>query len=129
VLPTGALIFVTPDQFEQVRQELNGKELRPFHVIITSRFESDLDDALTSLPYRKRPREKVAHREGVALHITSKTSETSAMADEMEIGSDAYELCESRTFLCWAPRLRNANTVVQSTTEALSRGTNPRRRV
>merc|ERR1712032_1510826 len=44
--------------------------------------------------------------------------------------TDAWEspmvLCDTRTFLCYVPRLSNSNSVTQSTTEAHG-GVNPRR--
>merc|ERR1712060_577183 len=66
-LPGGALMFVKPDQGRDVRRALDGMELSSFHVIVTSSFESDLEDALASLPYRRRPREKVQHRREVSI--------------------------------------------------------------
>lgn len=130
-LPGGALMFVRPEHGQDVRRALDGMELCPFHVIISTRFESDLEDALASLPYRKRPREKAKDRREVALREMEgqEVQEPEDMID--------CELTCKRTFLCFVPTLKEPGAVAQSTTEAVStspgsyynydRGVNPRR--
>lgn len=134
-LPGGALMFVKPDQCQDVRRALDGVELCSFHVIVTSSFESDLEDALASLPYRRRPREKAQHRREVS--IPTKQEPDSEAEDQEAQDVSSYELSCKRTFLCYAPTLKKPEAVVQSTTEAVSssasahynsfRGVNPRR--
>jgi len=132
-LPGGALMFVKPDQCLDVRKALERMELYAYHVIITTAFESDLQDALSSLSYRKRPREKIKHR--LEISIGQPSQEFNGKEPEAEESSGgesegdqiSYELCCERTFLCFAPRLKEPDAVVQSTTEAASRAINPRR--
>mmetsp|Transcript_68192 Transcript_68192/g.177004 ORF Transcript_68192/g.177004 Transcript_68192/m.177004 type:complete len:793 (+) Transcript_68192:34-2412(+) len=137
VLPSGALIFVMPEQFDEVRRQLIGFHLHPFHVVISSRFECDLEHALASLPYKKRPREKVKDRRQLDPLETAPVAEV-AIDSVCDDPPEQYELCEERTFLCICPCLRRAEDVVQSTTEvvtdsqahyAYARGRNPRRLV
>lgn len=136
VLPDGALIFVKPAQYRDTCQALNGRELHPFHVVITSSFEGDLQDALASLPYKKRPREKKHHRQVLDLPMSVPDNSSDGPLDQDE--KSDYDLVCKRTFLCIAPRLKSACDVVQSSTEVVGdssthyghlRGLNPRRLV
>lgn len=137
--PSGALIFVNPEQLPEVLRQLANHELHPFHLVVAQSKEYLIDEVLASMPCRKRPKEK----RGKRLSLSNDVGE--------EFHYDAYlpkdgdrvpceMLIESRTFLCLAPQLREANTVNQSTTEACTddlrstesvynhrRGTNPRR--
>lgn len=126
-------MFVKPEQCLEVRRALNGMQLCAYHVIITTKFESDLQDALSCLAYKKRPREKVKHRREILIQQPSqepKCQEPEAdefSGQESEDKDTSYELCCERTFLCFAPRLKEPDAVVQSTTEVVSRAVNPRR--
>jgi len=132
-LPGGALMFVRPDQCLEVRRALEGMQLYAYHVIIATTFESDLQDALSCMPYRKRPREKVKHRRELLIQLSRRETEHQE-PDEDEFSSQetkdneaSYELCRKRTFLCYAPKLKEPDDVVQSTTEVVSHAINPRR--
>jgi len=45
-LPSGAFIFVHPEQYTSVMRELQGFELKPHHVVIASSFEYLLEEAI-----------------------------------------------------------------------------------
>merc|ERR1711959_768597 len=105
-------------------------QLYPYHVIVATTFESDLQDALSCMAYRKRPREKVKHRREI--HIQPSSDETKCQEPEADEFSGQetedktfYELCCKRTFLCYAPKLKEPDDVVQSTTEFTSGAINP----
>mmetsp|Transcript_23483 Transcript_23483/g.59790 ORF Transcript_23483/g.59790 Transcript_23483/m.59790 type:complete len:206 (+) Transcript_23483:13-630(+) len=63
VLPSGAYIFVHPEQYPDVQRALCGFELRPFNVVISKPFEYLLDEVLAGFSYRNRPREKRTFRQ------------------------------------------------------------------
>lgn len=136
-----ALIFVRPEQFDDVLAALHGYDLHPFHVVITANFEYLLDEVLCGISCRKRPREKKGSRHYVSLLIDEKVAHENRV-NEAQMASDGaeeveWQLCPKRTFLCYAPRPRNPESVVQSMTEAVIeqsethythyRGVNPRR--
>merc|ERR1712150_252866 len=108
---------------------------------ITEGLEYLLEEVLSLIPCRKRCREKGASRQEVILAGASVGGTTAQSATQ---GSDLFHedvghatIIEKRTFLCFAPALYQANSVVQSTTEATvdqsethyayCRGRNPRR--
>merc|ERR1711874_739437 len=112
-------------------------ELHPFHIIITESLEYLLDEILMSFPFKRRPRLK-AGDQGRQIVSMSSTCEmeasssgirnSSCMLSEStdQSGDDCQSTCmldgfiESRTFICESPQLRNADSVVQSTTEVVS---------
>jgi len=134
VLPSGALIFVMPDQYRDTCQALNGVELHPFHIVIAESFEDDLQDALDSLPCKKRPREKARDRRELVLQTSMLDGSSGRIVGQ---GDEIYfDLVCKWTFLCFAPRPKSADQVAQSSTEVVgnssthyghSRGLNPRR--
>merc|ERR1712224_972454 len=99
---------------------LIGRDLRFYHIVISASFEHLLDEILTKMPSRKRPREKHAKRCELDVQVAPNTTELSDSSDVDE------GFVIERTFLCEAPKLRGVNSVVQSTNEHL-RIVNPRR--
>lgn len=137
VLPSGAFIFVKPDQYRLVQEALCGIELHPYHVIISDEFEFLLDELLAQFPYKARPREKPASRQSFEFQGDRDCSHSSDRLGE-DCWNDAQaQQAVSRTFLCYVPMLRDSQSVVQSTTEVIAetssahyshpRGVNPRR--
>jgi hypothetical protein len=111
-LPSGAKVFVFPDQFAAVSAVLAGRDLRPHHVVVSQAFEPLVRDALGRLPSRLRVDQ--LRVDPVAL-----------------VGGQDAVLCVERTFLDVPRALRAPQSVNQSTTEAHRRyrgGLNPRRR-
>lgn len=158
VHPSGALLFLRPEQVEDVLRKLEELELHPFHVVVASSLEAALQDALVEIPSRKRPREKKGTRIEImsppnraqsasGSHETSYAGAGAVLQHQVAQSSPAFEMehvevfvVEKRTFLCMAPQMRAATSVVQSTTEAVTdgpsqghygyhRGLNPRRPV
>merc|ERR1712113_1367564 len=141
------MVFVRCEQYEDVSRALVGRELHPFHIVITESLEYLLDEILESFPSRRRPRE----RRNARITISEPPGNTGASEHDGQGADDAsarasddwegYEVC--RTFICEAPVLMGSRTVVQSTTEAVTiedasssaaanyqshfRGVNPRR--
>jgi len=138
ILPSGALIFVPPEHFSQVCEQLRSHELRPFNIVISTRFEGDMENALASFSYKKRPREKRKDRREI--HVAPPSVSEPVNDSDYEPGETCSDrlvyLCEARTFICSCSFRKSASAVAQSTTEAItesafhyaySRGTNPRR--
>lgn len=150
---SGALLFVKPHQIVDVLHTLDSVHgLRPYHIVITDSFEYLLDEVLTHMSCRSRPREKHGSRCRIMCvceedDVVPKPCEpddsehrmpedTESCSMDVRDGND-LDLFVQRTFLCVAPRLHDANTVIQSTTEATAnqsanhyahrRGINPRR--
>eukprot|EP00931_Biecheleriopsis_adriatica_P060733 TRINITY_DN36484_c0_g1_i1.p1 TRINITY_DN36484_c0_g1~~TRINITY_DN36484_c0_g1_i1.p1 ORF type:complete len:617 (+),score=75.47 TRINITY_DN36484_c0_g1_i1:59-1909(+) len=126
-LPEKALVFVSPSQYDVVRQALVGQELHYFHVVISEDFEYLLIEALQTFPCRQRAKVKQQHRQVLDLGSPEDTGPVDFF----------QQLVVERTFLCIAPRNRiEPDKVPQSTTEAVGsssfhyahyRGLNPRR--
>merc|ERR1719247_3004198 len=157
VLPQQALMVVTPEQYNDVRQALQGVELHPFHLIVAEQFDYLIEEVLADFPYKRRPRVKDGTAGRQELHVLSATpqrqfdvddlsdEDTSCvlLADETrtaETSAHYPDFIEARTFLCEVPVLKSAASVsCQSTTEVhvnvtqssshygYYRGTNPRR--
>jgi len=139
-LPSNAKIFVRPEQYSMVKHALVGMELHPFHVIVAEGFEQSLTDALATSPYKKRPRERPNGLGRRQLHLAARSGDSAAAdgnGNHVRSGEQPEEeerldavICVSRTFLCVVHPLKDAQSVVQSTTEAHHDrfcGLNPRR--
>jgi len=145
---SGAIIFVSPYQYAEVIQRLSGEELHPFHVVITSSLLYLLDEVRMDMPSQSRPRQKDkstrtlisghqncnAHNgpgavtSGVCADDPTRHEQNGNRAasysdvkgheenDEHEI--DVGVVLE-KTFVCIAPKPKDANSVAQSTTEAV----------
>lgn len=135
-----ALLFVHPNQFPDVERALDDHELHPFHVVITESLEYLLAEILEKMPCRQRPREKSGTRLELGLPIPPQGLASGSKASGPDGVAIDLILVVRRTFLCVAPQLKEANTVVQSTTEACThagelsespnayrKGLNPRR--
>merc|ERR1711957_471246 len=100
-----------------------------------------LDEVLIQIARRRRPLEKKHFRETLIpagpqkadLPDNEGRQGPGSPEDEVFQPSEFEHLMEAcalevkRTFLCEAPSLRNQRSVVQSTTEHITRGVNPRR--
>jgi hypothetical protein len=133
-LLSSTMVFVHPSQYRDVMKALNGRSLRPSHVVVSSSFEYLVEESLSEIgkgAWAKTRSSLVLQR-----CIVSETGATVGSSHERRtlerLGKD-QELCAvaleiKRTFLCMAPALRRAASVAQSTTEAHSGcGLNPRR--
>lgn len=123
--PSGALVLVRPDQYlEAVNCPiLRSRTLKRYNVLISESEEYLMNDVLLRMASKQRPRENRGERQDLDLY---------SLVVEFEI---------KRTFICEAPKLLVANSVVQSTTEAVrssasstsyfvhTRSRNPRRYV
>jgi len=124
VHPSQAIMLVKPDQYREISFALKGYELHPFHVVITESFEYLLEEVLAGIPCRRRPRQKANTRQEVAPVPVPPCCEPPPLRAQRGAGEqpgteEPFVLCERRTFLCMAPRLRDFASVVQSTTEAI----------
>lgn len=158
ILPEESLMVVKPEQYLDVRNALSGIELHPFHIVITETLEYLLDEILMQFPFKRRPRLKPGDRGRHVLNLVASSEvppQSSGLSSANTDYQDSFandsnheivdvlnpsffeEFINSRTFLCEAPLLRGASSVVQSTTEVVAcesvthygqfRGTNPRR--
>merc|ERR1712217_443716 len=131
--PEGALVFVKPEQYQDVRRSLEMHQLHPFHIVISESLEYLLDEILTSISFKKRPRVKDGARGRSKVGIVE-TPPAGVIGVEHacnNIDAQAELLAElglhvRRTFLNIVPILSNARSVVQSSTEAHG-ALNPRR--
>mmetsp|Transcript_129968 Transcript_129968/g.259268 ORF Transcript_129968/g.259268 Transcript_129968/m.259268 type:complete len:498 (-) Transcript_129968:275-1768(-) len=121
--PSKAIVLVRPDQYLDVidSNTLRSHTLKRYMVIVAESEEYLMDEVLLRMASKQRPRKNRQERVKV------------------DFGSFAQRFVINRTFLCPAPRMLQAGTVAQSTTEACNsdasgylahcRGANPRRRV
>lgn len=129
-LPSGAKVFVHPEQYQDVTTALEGMTLRPYHVVVSQGLEHLVQESLQHIP--RQSKVKVKARSAVQLGESLAAREQTRTDDECEgslsqrLYSYELDLVERRTFLCIAPQLRNSGSVVQSTTEAHG-CVNPRR--
>jgi len=123
-----AIILVGPWQYQDVCRALTDHEVHQFHVVITASLEYVLAEVLGTIPCRRRPRQKNKLRKTLRMADTQEygNSEGSKGFEEEEVFQQLVEVIK-RTRLCIAPPLLRAQSVVQSTTEVVSRGVNPRR--
>merc|ERR1711972_799112 len=109
-LPSGAKVFVYPQDADAVMAAISREELRAHHVIAAHAFEPLVMEAVGRLPSRRR-----VDRRGVE-----------SMA---YIGDGGEAMCVERTFLQISiHQRRSPESVTQSTTEAHG-SENPRRPV
>lgn len=155
--PSKAIVLVRPEQYSNVRRALISFELRPYNVVLTESFEHMLREVLSAIPCRRRPSEKtrsrqeilVAGMQQVVATIIANISCRHRRRDAAILPADFGSMFDvRRSFICEAPHLREAFSVIQSTTEAVDtetdlrandmeqeassyfthfRGTNPRR--
>lgn len=109
-LPSGAAIFVHPDQYRVVRQALSHEQLRPYHIIVSETFRPMVEDVISSVPSR--------------LNVRLKDESTIAYVAPSGAVEDSFVV--EKTFLDIPRVLRSADSVAQSTSEAHG-SSNPRR--
>lgn len=103
-LPCGAKVFVHAREYALALAMLSSRELRPYHVVVSSDMESLVMEAVGKIPCRSKV--KLRSRETVY---------------------EPHDVHIRNTFLTGPERvLRNTESVTNSTTEA-HRGLNPRR--
>lgn len=126
----GALVFVHPCQYRMVMRALDSIDLKPDHLIVSASLEHLVAETVADWAQQRGGFCKSRDQ------LNMPSSSDAASAGDLSLWTDSssnlcdacFELVERRTFLCEAPRLRHAETVNQSTTEADSRkGLNPRR--
>jgi len=130
---SGAKIFVRPWQYEDAMAALSRSEvaLRPYHVIVSTSFEYNVEACLADIPSRDGAR--VKRRRVVGEFVLENPRQDAGNEPQRETWIEdttgeaevAFEI--QRTFICETKRLRNAESVTQSTTEARRGGLNPRR--
>merc|ERR1711920_157092 len=79
-LPSGCKVFVHPHQFRLVMDAINEKDLRPHHVIVASSLEHLVEESLSKLPYKQRPRVKLTS----VLPTSADTAPEENVAEMME---------------------------------------------
>lgn len=128
---SGAKIFVHPWQFEDSTSALSQSEveLRPYHVVVSASLEYNVEACLADIPCRDGARVK---RRRTIHHVAAENPHQVLGKDhpvhtEVEDATSESEFDTQRTFLCETKRLRQPNSVTQSTTEANGGGMNPRR--
>jgi len=122
VHPSGTIILVKPEQYNDAVASLVDHELHPFHVVITGDLEYLLAEVLQSMPCRRRPREKADSR----IELCSATDSSAYVEskhiqhaiDDVDEEYDEWILCEKRTFLCFVSKPKGSG-VVQSTADAV----------
>jgi len=56
--PSGAKVFVLPEQFDSVLSAIDSLDLKPWHVVVSEEFEKAVDQAVKRLPSQAQVREK-----------------------------------------------------------------------
>jgi len=144
-LESNAKIFVHPMQYPATIQylDISQQRLRPYHVVVAQSLEYLVEESLSGTACRQGARIKKriflgsgesqkrarVEPEGETRTQGRQDSEDGApMVNNNEVNFASMGLDTKRTFLCCLPRLREARTVNQSTTEATTNGgLNPRR--
>eukprot|EP00929_Paragymnodinium_shiwhaense_P014920 TRINITY_DN122908_c0_g1_i1.p1 TRINITY_DN122908_c0_g1~~TRINITY_DN122908_c0_g1_i1.p1 ORF type:complete len:516 (-),score=72.59 TRINITY_DN122908_c0_g1_i1:545-2092(-) len=147
LLGSDAKMFVHPHQVEAACVAIveKGIDLRPFHVIVSESLEHALEACLNDLACRQgaRVKERMFISKAASADVVmedpaddgtpddAKMQHSPEDGDEISVESEAVEFTmePKRTFLCLCEttRLRNPQSVTQSTTEANSTALNPRR--
>jgi len=133
----GALMFVKPEQAAPVLLAVENSNLHHFHVVVSESLEYLIEEVLKAFSFQTRPKVKSGERgrsKVASFQIDAPIHDHSTDTDhELQW----VVLVQDRTFLSWRRQLQDANSVVRSTTEAVSssgegyfgshRGLNPRR--
>lgn len=123
----GALICVTPAQYQDVLQSLKMHELHPFHIVISESLEYLLDEVLSSIAFKKRPlvKDGIKGRFQLDMRATQGTDHTSDVLGtnnanhSLAFQEEALaEIIVERTFLSIKPVVRDAQSVTQSSAAA-----------
>mmetsp|Transcript_84245 Transcript_84245/g.260516 ORF Transcript_84245/g.260516 Transcript_84245/m.260516 type:complete len:462 (+) Transcript_84245:3-1388(+) len=61
--PTGVLVFVGPDLYPATMQSLVDKDFRRYHVVVSESWEYLIGEALSELPFKRRPRVRSPRQE------------------------------------------------------------------
>lgn len=140
-LTSGAKIFVHPWQHADAMGAIfeHQVDLRPYHVIVCQSLEYHVDACLADLSCRQgarvRKRHSLVEASAVAPEVFSASASSidaehdggCSTEGEEDASSSVDALDVKRTFICASRRLRNPESVTQSTTEVCSGGLNPRR--
>jgi len=95
-LPSGAKMFVYPEQFAAAWETVRTRELRPCHVVVAEAFESLVQEAVRRLPARRDVRLRAIEPLGY-------------------LGEEDEVVLAQRTFLDVPRPSRSADSVIQST--------------
>jgi len=129
----GAKVLVHPWQFEESTVALSRSEvsLRPYHVVVSSSLECNVEACLADVPCREGARVK---RRRILDHVALENPRQDGRQEAQDqtwiedgAGEVGVEFDIQRTFICETTRRRQPNSVAQSTTEAHGGGLNPRR--
>jgi len=100
--PSGTVVLVKPSQYFGVMSALGKRKLKRYELLITESVEYLMDQVLTRMASKSRPRERRGER--------------------VEFDVDVCQFVIRRSFICQAPQILKSDTVTQSTTEALRSG-------
>jgi hypothetical protein len=134
VLPdSGAKVFVEPEHWDIVMANLEGRTLRPYHVVVSADTECLVEESLLAIPSRRRPKLKNSSEARELLISGNGTPSHDVDGDGIgvfqEIDANVATWTPVRTFLCSVRDLRNETSVTQSTAEHYGGAPNPRRHV
>jgi len=128
-------MLLAPEHYDAARRCLIGVDLRDYDLVMSEDLEYLMEAALNDCPFQLRPKlkkgEKGRHCLGHVRPSHKMPADEASDSDEM-----LWILKAERTFLSYAPQPKDAEAVVQSTTEAVTdggmyfdhfRGSNPRR--
>merc|ERR1712039_346580 len=104
--PSKSIVLVRPDQYMAVVNSpaLRDRTLKRYNVVIAESEEYLMEEVLLRMASRQRPRENKDERQ------------------ELDLKKFDAKFVTKRTFICQAPMLLVAKTVIQSTTEAVRSG-------
>jgi hypothetical protein len=135
-LPSGAFIFVDPEQYNIVMRALGSTMIKAYHIVIASDLEYLLEESIAEIGQgawmkaREPLRLRNVSPQGSICSDASSIRESPSTPRTWAFAVDGTESVfeYKRSFLCMAPRRRNPDSVCGSTTEA-ERGAaiNPRR--
>lgn len=111
-LPSGAAIFVRPQEYQATKKAIAMHRLRPYHVIVSHTLYPLVLEAINAVSCRSKVR--VRSRE-----VFAYTSKDASMDSTIKV---------KNSFLCIAERLNRPESIVQSTSAAHG-SANPRQRV
>jgi len=129
-LLTGTFVFVYPWQYRAAMQSVNGMVLKGGDMIVTQSMEYLVEESIASIKKGAWAKARRALDTSTYAQSACASASTAGDADTTyeftDIG-DAFSFECRRTFLSFVPRLLDAATVVQSTTEAIEGCVNHRR--
>lgn len=131
-------MFVKPEQVLTIQHAIEDMSVCGYHIIITASLEHVVTDVLAGMPFKLRPKNKSGDKGRSHLPMRFGVPERlDLLPDFSSLDDKSVEVVQvvERTFLTLKPKTKSAQSVTQSTTEAVgslgylsySRGKNPRR--